>query len=304
MLKGIMVESRWLASAAVLFACSSASATTTTTNTCANLPTFSQLQTALQGVINAGGYSKPISSGGNGGYGLNMWATIVGVDGTVCAVAFSGADYTSQWLESRVISAQKAYTANGLSLSNGAPPSSAATAGAGFSIATANLYSAVQQGGSLYGLQFSNPVDPQVAYDLAHGVAPDPSTFGTANDPMVGRRIGGVNVFGGGLALYSAGGIRVGAIGVSGDTSCTDHFVAWRTRHALHLDKFDGVVAGPNALATGDSTRPDNIVFDIPNGAKIAGNTPVSPSGWGHPLCFNMTAGNEKLLPAQTPAAP
>ncbi len=90
-----MVESRWLAGAAALFACSSASAGTTTTNTCANLPTFSQLQSALQGVVSAGGSSKPVSSGGNGGFGLNMWATIVGVDGTVCAVAFSGADYTS-----------------------------------------------------------------------------------------------------------------------------------------------------------------------------------------------------------------
>ena len=185
-----------------------------------------------------------------------------------------------------------------------APPTSAATGGKGFSIGTSNLYSAVQQGGSLYGLQFSNPVDPQVAYDLAHGVAPDPTTFGTASDPMVGRRIGGVNVFGGGLALYSTGGVRVGAIGVSGDTSCTDHFVSWRTRHQLGFDKFDGVVLGPNALATSDSARPDNIVFDIPNGAKTAGNTPVSPSGWGHPLCFNMQSGWEKLLPAETPVAP
>jgi hypothetical protein len=299
MLKRTIVKSRWLASAALLFACGSASAANAATNTCANLPNWSQLQTALSGVISAGGANVPVSSGGNGGFGLNMWATIVGTDGTVCAVAFSGANYQSQWLESRVISAQKAYTANGLSLSNGAPPTSAATNGQGFSIATANLYSAVQQGGSLYGLQFSNPVDPEVAYDLATGTPADPSLFGTVNDPMVGRRIGGVNVFGGGLALYSSGGVKIGAVGVSGDTSCTDHFVAWRTRHALHLDKFDGVVLGPNVLATGDNARPDNIVFDIPNGAKISGNIPVSPSGWGHPLCFNITAGNEKLLPTE-----
>jgi hypothetical protein len=30
-------------------------------------------------------------------------------------------------------------------------------------LSTANLYSAVQPGGSLYGLQHSNPVDPEVA---------------------------------------------------------------------------------------------------------------------------------------------
>ena len=63
---------------------------------------------------------------------------------------------------------------------------------------------------------------------------------------MVGQRIGGINVFGGGLALYKAG-VRVGGLGVSGDQSCTDHMVAWRTRHALHLDKF-GAVGSTAAL--------------------------------------------------------
>ena len=139
---------------------------------------------------------------GNGGLGFNMWASLVANDGTVCAVAFSGGDYTGQWLGSRVISAQKANTANGFSLGKGAPPG--------------NLYSAVQPGGSLYGLQHSNPVDPEIAYQ---GPA---VLFGTANDPLVGQRVGGVNVFGGGLALYK-GGRKVGGVGVCGDTSCTDH---------------------------------------------------------------------------------
>ena len=31
------------------------------------------------------------------------------------------------------------------------------------------------------------------------------------NDPMVGNRVGGVNIFGGGLALYASGEVRVGA---------------------------------------------------------------------------------------------
>jgi C4-dicarboxylate-specific signal transduction histidine kinase len=57
------------------------------------------------------------------------------------------------------------------------------------------------------------------------------SSFGTPSDPMVGQRVGGVNVFGGGLALYRSG-VKVGGVGVSGDTSCTDHMVAWRVRNA------------------------------------------------------------------------
>src|ERR1700737_3773037 len=69
------------------------------------LPSQAALQNALDGAI-----------GGNGGLGFNMWGTIVANDGTVCAIAFSGTAYTSQWLGSRVISAQKANTANDFSL--------------------------------------------------------------------------------------------------------------------------------------------------------------------------------------------
>lgn len=81
--------------------------------------------------------------------------------------------------------------------------------------------------GSLFGLQESNPVDTGVAYKGP------PSNYGNGNDPMVGNKIGGVNVFGGGLALYSKGKVIVGGIGVSGDTSCTDHDNAWRFHNKL-----------------------------------------------------------------------
>ena len=64
----------------------------------------------------------------------------------------------------------------------------------------------------------------------------------SANDPMVGGRIGGVNVFGGGLALYNSNGKIVGGLGVSGDSSCADHNIAWRTRHNLNLDFVPGGV--------------------------------------------------------------
>src|SRR3982074_3709292 len=133
----------------------------------------------------------------NGGFNLDMWATVVNRDGLVCAVAFTGSDRGQQWPGSRVTSAQTANTANPFSLP-------------GLALSTANLYSAVQPGGSLYGLQHSNPVDTGVAY-----LGPA-TNFGTGNDPMVAHRIGGVNVFGGGLALYNGAHVLVGAIGVSG----------------------------------------------------------------------------------------
>lgn len=200
-----------------------------------------------------------------------MWATIVAADGTVCAVAHTGDDtLQSQWLASRVISAQKANTANSLSLGNndgGANP--------GLALSSANLWAAVQPGGSLFGLQFSNPVDPAVAYK-------GPTrNFGTRNDPMVGQLIGGINVFGGGLALYDASGDRVGGVGVSGDTSCRDHMVAWETRHNLGLDFVtDGV--------SGDPQRPDNIIFDVGD-------------AFGHPNCLNP-AGETTRRPLSLPS--
>ena len=245
---------------------------------CNSLPNWGQLKSALSSSITA-------SSGANGGLGFNMWGVIVDNSGIVCAVAFSGGNFTYQWLASRVIAAQKANTANSLSLSQGVTPGASAVGSAGLALSTANLFSAVQPGGSLYGLQHSNPVDTDVAYGEGPGNSPpaNASSFGTTSDPMVGQRIGGVNVFGGGLGLYK-GGVRVGGLGVSGDQSCTDHMVAWRTRHTLNLDQLRGVT-GPAALFANDPTHPDNIIFDItpnPNGG-----TGISASGFGHATCFN-----------------
>src|ERR1700757_3848683 len=107
---------------------------------CSGIPSQTALRTALQAAV---------ANTGNGGLGFNMWATLVANDGTVCAVAFSGSQYTDQWLGSRVISAQKANTANDFSLSNGAPPGTSLFP-TGLALSTANLYSAVQPGGSLY----------------------------------------------------------------------------------------------------------------------------------------------------------
>src|SRR5690349_17760453 len=125
---------------------------------CADLPSYAQLQTAL----------KSARAQQNGGFNLDMWGTVVDRDGVVCAVAYTGSDRGAQWPGSRVISAQKANTANAFSLP-------------ALSLSTANLYSAVQPGGSLYGLQHSNPVDTRVAYRGPR------TNFGTQTDPMVGE---------------------------------------------------------------------------------------------------------------------
>jgi uncharacterized protein GlcG (DUF336 family) len=214
-------------------------------NDCRDVPSYSALKSALTTVV---------AAGGNGGLAFNMWGTIVNRDGEVCAVAFTGSNRGAQWPGSRVISAQKANTANAFSLPK-------------FALSTANLYSAVQPGGSLFGLQESNPVDTDVAY------GGNPANYGQANDPMEGKKIGGVNVFGGGLALYDKTGVLVGGLGVSGDTSCTDHIVAWKVRKALNVDNV------PAGVGTGST---DNIIHDI---VPDAHNHPTSPSGFGHPTC-------------------
>src|SRR5882762_8750256 len=114
---------------------------------CSEVPTNAELKKAL----------TTIQAQKNAGLGFHMWATVVNRDGFVCAVAFSGNSRGDQWPGSRVISAQKANTANAFSIP-------------GFALSTANLYAATQNGGSLFGLQFSNPVETTVAY------AGDPAT--------------------------------------------------------------------------------------------------------------------------------
>ncbi len=115
------------------------------------------------------------------------------------------------------------------------------------------------------------------------------AVVGSAGDPLVGKEVGGVNVFGGGLALYASGGQLVGGVGVSGDTSCADHSIAWRLRQALNLDFLAGVGG-----VSGDTARPDNIVFDIAD--NPAGGSGVSKGGFGHPKCLNT--GDAATLPA------
>ncbi len=213
-----------------------------------NLPDHAGLTAALREVVKVGDPKA------NGGLALNMWAAVVRRDGSVHAVTFSGKQYGDQWPGSRLIAAQKANTANAFSLSS-------------LALSTANLYSGTQPGGFLFGIQLGNPLNSAVAY------AGDAGDFGTESDPMTGKLIGGVCVFGGGLALYNRDGEIVGGLGVSGDTSCADHNIAWKLRHVLGLDWVPAGVNKESANPKGD----DNIIYDIASGR--------SASGYGHPEC-------------------
>lgn len=207
---------------------------------CSTLPNASQLKSTLTAVVKEG-------AGANSGLGNQEWAALVNRDGIVCAIVFSGPDRGSQWPGSRVVAAVKASTANAFSTSN-------------FALSTANLYAGAQPGGSLYGI--ISPPNSAVA------TTGDPSAFGQANDPILGKSTGGVIVFGGGLALYDSKGKIIGGLGISGDTACADHIVAWKIRHALKLDSV------PMGAAPGPS---DNLILDMADGH--------SASGFGHPSC-------------------
>lgn len=229
-------------------------------NGCADLPDHDAVRTALMSA----------QAEQNGGFGLQMWASVVDRDGIVCVVAFSGNERGDQWPGSRVISAQKANAANAFSLPT-------------LALSTANLYAATQPNGSLFGLQESNPVKTDVAY------GGNPEHYGQDNDPMVGERIGGVNVFGGGLALYAEDGSLLGGIGVSGDSSCADHNIAWRVRDLLNLDY---VPAGVSP------TNDDNIIYDY---SRDELGTWGSPSGFGHQQCSSEATQLAESLPQVHP---
>lgn len=224
----------------------------------------------------------------NGGFDLPVWVVMVDESGKVCHVVnrkiFStdqnpntNADISDSWLGSRIIAAQKAFTANAFSVDY-------------YAISTANLFGPTQSNQSLFGLQHSLPVDAFPAYKKSS------TRFGTVKDPMINQRVGGLNVFGGGLALYtqkpdgtgSTQTVKIGAIGVSGDTSCTDHVIAWKLRAKLGLDK---VPRGPttagdmfdkmgNPMNLG-GIKGDELYMDE---AKIG---TAEATGWEHAACPN-----------------
>ena len=163
-----------------------------------------------------------------------MWSAIVDRQGVLCSVIKRG----DAWPGSRAIAIAKAGTANDFSNDK-------------LALSTANLYGPTQPGGSLYGLNNSNPFHPDY---LPQGSG-------------IGRVPGGVITFGGGVPLYSSGKV-IGGLGLSGDTSCADHAIAYRMRRAANL----GLEMVPGGVAPGGT---DNIIYA--NGAALA--------GFQHPHC-------------------
>src|SRR6201985_1065669 len=106
---------------------------------------YAALKQALRASI------KPTGGPSNGGLDNHMWAAVVGRDGMVQAVCYSGDALGDQWPGSRAIAIEKANTANALSLP-------------GFAFSTANLYSGAQPGGFLVGIVNTNPVDTASMY--------------------------------------------------------------------------------------------------------------------------------------------
>jgi len=163
-----------------------------------------------------------------------MWSSVVDREGRLCAVGKVG----DAWPGSRAIAIAKAGTANDFSND-------------GLALSTANLYAATQPGGSLYGLNNANPFNPNF---LADGAGR-------------GKVVGGIITFGGGVPLYTKGKV-IGGLGVSGDSACADHVIAYRMRRNVHLD---GIPAGVGFGGT------DNIDY-----AAVG----TSPVGFQHPHCF------------------
>ncbi len=173
-----------------------------------------------------------------------MWAAVVDRQGVLCSVTRSDPD---AWPGSRDIAIAKAFTANAFSSHT-------------LALSTANLYGPTQPGGSLYGLNNSNPFNPNF------------NAQGTGN----GAAVGGIITFGGGVALYSNGQV-IGGLGVSGDTSCADHAVAYRMRAQAGLN---GTPTNDNiSYYTGVIISPDQVdpsQFKQPH--CLGASTDVTPS--------------------------
>ena len=186
-----------------------------------------------------------VVAGGNGGlFTPNMmWAALVDRNGILCGTVRVG----DAWPGSRAIAIAKAETANGFSNNK-------------LALSTANLYAPTQPGGSLYGLNNSNPFNP-----FFNRITTD-NTPGLSRGNGVGFNPGGIITFGGGVALYQGTQV-IGGLGVSGDTACADHAIAYRMRALLGLDGIPGGV-GPNGT--------DNILY------AAAG---TAPTGFEHPHC-------------------
>jgi uncharacterized protein GlcG (DUF336 family) len=177
--------------------------------------------------------------------GRFMWGALVNRDGVLCAVAVSSEDPSATWPGSLGIAEAKAFTAN--AFSTDASP-----------LSTARLYTMSQPGHSLWGIASGNPLNPDCLRS-------------PHNADSTGKVCGGTIAFGGGVPLYK-GQSKVGGLGVSGDTSCTDHEIAKRVRDAAGLNPSKGAHA-------------DDILYSSVDGASV----------FVHPLCGNTWRDGKKI---------
>jgi uncharacterized protein GlcG (DUF336 family) len=207
---------------------------------CGDLPGVAQMRGWLNNAAAGTGVSAALGPDTNAGGifgGARMWGAVVNRQGELCAYSTSTEDPTQVWPIGQAIAKAKAYTANSVSLDD-------------FVLSTARLYTLVQPGHSLFGLNTSNPFHPNYL------AAPDQATAVGAN-----YIAGGIITFGGGVPLYRNGRI-IGALGVSGDTSCADHEIAKRVRDLAGLNPPGGPLT-------------DDIIYAAVDG----------PSMFAHPLC-------------------
>jgi uncharacterized protein GlcG (DUF336 family) len=215
---------------------------------CRGLPSASALKKFLVAAPAAGGTVGGLFNG------ERMWGAVVNRAGEICAYATSTDDRAQVWPGSQAIAKSKAYTANAFSLDS-------------LALSTARLYTFTQPGHSLWSLGQSNLFDASQLQPPA----------GARSD--VGRLVGGLIFFGGGVPLYNGDGQIVGGLGISGDTSCADHEVAKRVRTLADLNPPGGASV-------------DDIVYSPPD----------APSVFAHPQCVN-TYRNGAFIGQETPAS-
>src|SRR5688572_28729816 len=226
----------------VLMAAALCSATDAAAANCNDVPSASELRQAMLAaakISNAGGLFQ----------GARMRGAVVNRDGEICAYITTTNDPTQVWPGRQAIAKAKAYTAIAFSLDV-------------LPLSMAQLYTFTQPGHSLWNLGQSNLWNP------AATAAPG----GQGGNNQIA---GGLIFFGGGVPLYKGGKI-VGGLGISGDTSCTDHEIAKRTRNQLALN--------PPGGATADDIQYGSSVFAHPkcintykNGVFVGEEAPGGP---------------------------
>jgi hypothetical protein len=236
-------------------------------NPCPDLPTAAELKAALMKVVPGGLVA-------NGGVGAPEWLTLVDSSGMVCAVVHSVALTDPDEVTSVLAIAHRPYSAQKAGMANGFSRGPVGQA-LGIGVSTAQLN---------YSARTSFPSGNELSAGLGSlnnaNVNPfggEPRTWGTRNDPYIGKRFGADGAVPGGLPLFDASHRKVGAIGVSGDFRCTDHVVAWKVRELLR----DGAYTFANIPFGLSATGHDELTLDFDKNG-------VSASSYGYPDCgFN-----------------